>query len=118
MLNLLSILLLQAAAPATFAPVDTADARCVFLYGFFGSRGTPAQANQAKIGTMYFVGKVRGRNPNIDFGKLLAATADEAKRANINAQIDGARCEREFQAAAVALTSGAAAAAPNKPTKP
>ena len=118
MLSLLPVLILQAAAPASFAPVDTADARCIFLYGYFGSRGTPAQANQAKIGTMYFVGKVRGRNPAVDLGKLLAAAADEAKRANINAQIDGARCEREFQAAAVALTSGAAAVAPKKPAKP
>ena len=111
MLSLLPLVLLQAAVPATFPPADMADARCVFLYGYFGSRGTPAQANQAKLGTMYFVGRIRGRSPATDLGKLLAVATDEAKRANINAQIEGARCERDFQAAAVALTGGAAAAA-------
>jgi hypothetical protein len=108
--------LLQATAPAAFAPIDMTDARCVFLYGYFGSRGTPEQANQAKLGTMYFVGRIRGRNPATDLGKLLAAAMDEAKRANINAKIDVARCEREFQAAAIALMGGAIAAkAPANP---
>ncbi len=114
MLSLLP-LLLQAAAAAP-SPVELSDARCVFLFGYFGSRGTPAQVAQAKLGTMYFVGKIRGRDPAADLGKLLAAATAEAKRSSINAQIEGARCEREFQAAAAALTNGAAAV--NTPARP
>ena len=115
MLSLLPLLLLQAAVPAA-SPTELADARCVFLFGYFGSRGTPDQAAQAKVGTMYFVGKIRGRNPSADFAKVLAAATADAKRSNVNAQADGARCEREFQAAAVALTDGAKAV--NVPAKP
>jgi hypothetical protein len=115
MLSLLPFLLVQAAAPAP-TPVELSDARCVFLFGYFGARGTPAQEAQAKIGTMYFVGKIRGRNPTADFGKLLAAATAEAKRSNINAQIEGARCEREYQAAAMDLTNGAKSV--NTPAKP
>ena len=117
MLSLLPFLLLQAAAPAPLpSSIELSDTRCVFLFGYFGSRGTPAQAEQAKLGTMYFVGKVRGRNPSADFGKLLAAATAEAKRSNVNAGVEGARCEREYQAAAVALTEGAKSV--NTPAKP
>ncbi len=115
MWSLLPILMMQAAAPAPL-PVDLADARCVFLFGYYGSRGNAGQQAQAKLGTMYFVGKIRARNPSADFGKLLAATTADAKKSNINAQIDGARCEREYQAAAVALTEGAKSV--NTPAKP
>ncbi|MBS0480155.1 MAG: hypothetical protein JSR79_12775 [Proteobacteria bacterium] len=106
MFSLLSLFLMQA-APAVPSPADLSDARCIFLFGYFGSRGTPGQEGQAKLGTMYFVGKVRGRNSSTDFGKLLAAAAADAKRANVNAQTEGARCEREYQTAAIALTEGA-----------
>jgi len=115
MLIVLPFLLLQAAAPAPSA-IELSDARCVFLFGYFGSRGNPAQESQAKLGTMYFVGKIRGRNPSADFGKLLAAATADAKKSNVNAQLEGARCEREFQAAAAALTEGAKSV--NTPAKP
>jgi hypothetical protein len=109
-------LLLQVGTPAAFPPIDISDARCVFLFGYFGAKGTPAQQTQAKYGTMYFVGKIRGRNPSADFGKLLAAATADAKKSNINPQIDGARCEREYQTAAIALTEGAKAV--NAPAAP
>jgi len=114
-LSILPFLLMQAATPAP-SPVDLSDTRCVFLFGYFGSRGNPTQEAQAKLGTMYFVGKIRARNPSADFGKLLAAATAEAKRSNINAPIEGARCEREYQAAAMDLTNGAKAV--NTPAKP
>lgn len=115
MLSVLPFLLMQAASPA-LSPSDLSDARCVFLFGYFGARGNPAQEAQAKLGTMYFLGKLRGRNPSADFGKLLAAATADAKKSNINAQIEGARCEREYQAAAIDLTNGAKAV--NTPAKP
>jgi hypothetical protein len=115
MLSLLPLVMMQAAVPAS-SPIDLADTRCVFLFGYFGSRGTPGQAAQAKLGTMYFVGKIRGRNPTADFGKLLASATADAKKSSVNAQIEGTRCEREYQAAAADLTNGATAVkAPAKP---
>ena len=109
MLSLLSVLLMQAAAPMPVS-AETADARCIFIFGFVGARGTPAQAEQAKLATMYFYGKLRGRNPGINMGKLLVSTRDQAKRSGIKAQIEGKRCESEFKAAGMAFVSGAAAA--------
>ena len=111
MLSLLPILLMEAAAvspPPSSA--DLADARCIFIYGFVGSRGTPAQAEQARQGTIYFVGKLRGRNTSPDLGRLLAFAGDNAKRSSLSPKDEGTRCESELRAAGTALVNGANAA--------
>jgi len=95
------ILLLAAAASAGGA--DAADARCISLMNYLGTHGTGQQVEAAKVGTMFFLGKLRGRNPSVAIGPLVRSASEAATKAKVNPQTEIARCGAEVTAAGAAL---------------
>jgi hypothetical protein len=114
-LMFLALILALQAAPAIGQP-DAADARCISLMNYMIMKGTAAQQSAARVGTIYFVGKLKGRNPRVNVGAVLRASAAAATRAKMNAQNEVRRCGEEVTAAAESLRPpGAPAATPRKP---
>lgn len=115
-----------AAAPPPSAPpaaaiggADAADARCIALMNFMIAKGTPEQQGAARAGTIYFIGKLRGRNPAVNVAAVLRASADAATAAKMNAQAEVRRCGQEVSAAAESLRpSGTPATATPRPATP
>ena len=112
----LALILALQAAPAIGQP-DAADARCISLMNYMIMKGTAAQQSAARVGTIYFVGKLKGRQPGIDVAAVLRTAAEDATRSKMNAQAEVKRCGQEVSAAADSLRpAGApAAATPRKP---
>ncbi|WP_375421610.1 hypothetical protein [uncultured Sphingomonas sp.] len=104
-------------AAAALSPPVAADARCIALMNFMIAKGTPEQKTAARAGTIYFVGKLKGRQPGIDVAAVLRTAAEDATRSKMNAQAEVKRCGQEVSAAADSLRpAGApAAATPRKP---
>jgi hypothetical protein len=99
-------------AAAALSPPVAADARCIALMNFMIAKGTPEQQNAARTGTIYFVGKLKGRQPGINVAAVLKSAADEATRTKMNAQTEVKRCGEEVSTAANSLRS---TATPRKP---
>jgi hypothetical protein len=113
---------IQAAAPATPARLspEAADARCVVVLGFINAQGklTPDRVEAVKNGTIYYLGKLRGRNPGINLTATLDAAAKLATAQKVNVGPEAQRCGAELsQLAGAARPAGAppAAATPRKP---
>ncbi|WP_375380663.1 hypothetical protein [uncultured Sphingomonas sp.] len=115
---LLALILLQAApmpapvptpAPPPAVSPDVADERCLAAFAYLA--GDPAQtsavAQANRYGTLFFYGKLMGRNPGIDLGASLRTVAND-----IAAQMDAetARCRREVEAAGHAMAEAATTA--------
>lgn len=89
-------------APAVSPSAMESDARCLAAFAMLVS-GTNAQTAQtAKLGSLFFYGKLVGRNPAIDLSAELvrAATAVSA-----DSRSDLTRCSGELQAAGGAMTA-------------
>lgn len=102
----------QAAAPLT---PESSDARCVVVLGFIGAQpNQPAEKITAiKAGTMYFIGKMRGRNPAINLPATLTRAGQQAEAAKVNVGQEAKRCGDELTAIGT-LTAAQAKAAPRK----
>ncbi len=111
---LLAMILGQAApvpAPASTPAVspDVADERCLAAFAYLA--GDPAQTSVAaqadRYGTLFFYGKLMGRNPGIDLGASLRGVAND-----IAAQMaaETTRCRREVEAAGHAMAEAATTA--------
>jgi hypothetical protein len=101
-------------APVGTAGPDAADARCIALMNYMIAKGTPEQQGAARAGTIYFIGKLRGRNPSVNVAAVLKSAADAATQAKMNAQAEIKRCGDEVTAAANSLRPPAPAT-PRKP---
>jgi hypothetical protein len=95
------------ATPARPAPVappsptnEASDGRCLLAFAAIGSNGTPEQQNAARLGALYFYGKLVGRNPRLDLVPLMRTSA-AAVQASAQAEIT--RCGGELQAAGTAM---------------
>ncbi|HVF94911.1 MAG TPA: hypothetical protein VM900_11415 [Sphingomonas sp.] len=99
---LIALLIALQAAPGIAAP-DAADARCISLMNYMITKGTAQQQSAARVGTIYFVGKLRGRNPRVNVTAVLQASAAAATRAKMDAQAEVRRCGEEVTAAANSL---------------
>ncbi|WP_445191010.1 hypothetical protein ACT009_10355 [Sphingomonas sp. Tas61C01] len=97
---------------AALSPPVAADARCIALMNFMIAKGTPEQQNAARTGTIYFVGKLKGRQPGVNVAAVLKTAADEATRTKMNAQSEVKRCGEEVSTAANSMRP---AATPRKP---
>ncbi|UZK68484.1 hypothetical protein OKW76_10480 [Sphingomonas sp. S1-29] len=79
---LLPLLALALAAPATAAAQDSqaADVTCVAVLGAIVNTVPEAQRPGVLAGTMYYVGRIDGREPGFDLQKAILATlpSDEA----------------------------------------
>ena len=109
-------MILALLAAASLSAPDAADARCIALMNFMVAKGNPQQQTAARAGTIYFVGKLRGRTPGVNVAAVLKTAADEATRTKMNAQVEVKRCGEEVSAAANSLRP--AAGAPATPRKP
>ena len=98
-----ALLLAQLAAPTGVASPAAADARCIVVFGFIGSRSAPEQAQTTTRGILYFLGKLRGRAPNVDVAATVEAASKAAGAAGLNARAEAARCGAEVEAAGAAL---------------
>ncbi len=93
---------LQAATPAAPAPArlspEAADARCVVVLGFINAQGklTPERTEAVKNGTIYYLGKLRGRNPAINLTATLDAAAKLATAQKVNVGPEAQRCGAEL----------------------
>lgn len=131
-LTLASLLLAQAAPATTPSPAPAAsvqagneatDTRCLVAFAAIGSQQlTPAQAEAAKLGALYFYGRLVGRNPRID---LAAAMRGAAKPVETQLRPELTRCGGELgaaggamQAASRSLATPAAETPPPTPAKP
>jgi hypothetical protein len=105
----IALLGLGAAAQAgqqTPATTEESDARCLAVFSM-AAGGTDTDAQEGgKIGAVFFAGKLRGRNPSVDF-ETVVRRALPAVEANTTA--DSARCVAELRAAGTALTAAGAA---------
>ena len=104
-----------APAPTPTISPDVADERCLAAFAYLA--GDPAQTSAAaqanRYGTLFFYGKLMGRNPGIDLGASLRAVAND-----IAGQMDAetSRCRREVEAAGQAMAE-AATTARNTPAR-
>jgi hypothetical protein len=102
--------------PAPAGPVgpttEASDGRCLLAFAAIGSNGTPEQQNAARLGALYFYGKLVGRNPRLDLVPLMrsSATAVQAQ-----AQAEITRCGNELQSAGAAMQAAGTAMNGDKP---
>lgn len=108
-----AILIALALQGAPLAPAVAADARCVLIFGSVRTTSTPEQQATARAGVLYYVGKMRGRQPGVDVAGTIRRAAEQARTSNLKAQAEVARCTGEAESAGKAL--GALRSAPNKP---
>ena len=105
----------QTAVPATPAPTSTpapapvvapsaeeSDARCLAAFAMLVSATNAQTAQAAKLGSLFFYGKLVGRNPTIE---LSAALARAATAVSADSRTDLTRCSGELQAAGGAMTA-------------
>jgi hypothetical protein len=83
-----------AAGTSNYAALDLADARCVAAYAIQASSTDANTQQSGMFGTIYFVGKLKGRSPNLDIEAILRVVGMEVKRAQ---QDYLARCGVEMQ---------------------
>lgn len=103
-LALILAALLQTPAPAP--TTEAGDARCLVAFAAIGSTGTPDQQEAARVGAMFFYGKLVGRRPALDLGAAMRTGAAEVQP-QIKAEI--ARCGAELQAAGRAMQAAGGA---------
>lgn len=108
-----------AAAPARLSP-EAADARCVVVLGFINSQGklTPDRAEAVKNGTIYYLGKLRGRNPGVNLPATLDAAAKLATAQKVNVGPEAQRCGAELAQLGAATGRPGGTPAPATPRKP
>jgi hypothetical protein len=108
-----------ATAPARLSP-EAADARCVVVLGFINSQGKqpPERAEAVKNGTIYYLGKLRGRNPNVNLPATLDAAAKLATAQKVNVGTEAQRCGTELQQLGAATGRPVSTPAPATPRKP
>lgn len=117
-----SVILLAALAlapPQAIAPA-AADARCIVVLGSIAARGNPQQVDASRRGILYFVGKLRGRNPSVNVAASVVQASREAVASKANPQAEVTRCGSELTAASSSLagirgTAQAPAPTPRKP---
>ena len=79
------------AGPQQSAPLDQAyrdDVRCAVLYMAVAAKGE--EASGAALGFYYFIGRMEGRRPDVDWRPHVLAVAAEADQALLDAH--GKRC--------------------------
>ena len=105
-----------AQTPAAPLGPEASDARCVVVLGFIASQpNQPADKMAAlRVGSMYYVGKLKGRNAGLDIPATLNRAAQQAQAAKINVGTEAARCGRELTAISQLTTAHAKPAAPKK----
>ncbi len=106
-----------AAAPARLSP-EAADARCVVVLGFINTQGklTPERAEAVKNGTIYYLGKLRGRNPSVNLPATLDAAARLATVQKVNVGSEAQRCGAELaQLSAATARPAGMSPTPRKP---
>lgn len=119
MLTLFAAIALQAApapravpppAPIPVGPTSEAsDGRCLIAFATIGSNGTPEQQNAARLGALYFYGKLVGRNPRLDLVSLMKSSAAAVQA---SAQTEITRCGGELQSAGSAMQAAGNALQP------
>ncbi len=105
-----------APAPARLS-AEASDARCVVILGFIGNQpNQPAARLEAvRTGSAYYMGKLRGRNPNLNLTQALGAAAQLAQAQKVNVVAESQRCGGELTAIAAQTRPAPAAATPRKP---
>lgn len=105
-----------AQAPAAPLSPEAGDARCVVVLGFIAAQpNQPADKLSAlRAGSMYYVGKLKGRSAGLDIPATLNRAAQQAQAAKVDVRTEAARCGRELTAISQIATARARAAAPKK----
>ena len=97
-------LLLPAAARAQ-TPADDGDLKCmVVMFAIAATPGAPDQMKQfAPVGAAYFLGKVKGRSPGMDYQSRVVGLVKGLNPADL--QPETVRCAAELQAFGVETTA-------------
>jgi hypothetical protein len=98
----------SAAQAAQQAPATTeeSDARCLAVFSAAAASEDKAAQDGGKVGAIYFAGKLRGRNPSVDFETVLRRAFPSLEA---NSAQDGKRCVAELQSMGAAMTAAGAA---------
>lgn len=64
-------LLLAAPPTAAFKPVELADGQCLAAFGLVANSKDQQLVQAGTLGSIYFYGKLVGRNPSVDVASLL-----------------------------------------------
>jgi hypothetical protein len=97
----LALIALSASAGAALAqpPADaaSADLHCAIALAFLSTRATDPKMQQGMVvGIGYYIGRLKGRDPNIDLASRALAEVKTLKPADL--QGDAVRCGGELQA--------------------
>lgn len=108
MFAIIAALVLQAAPTAARPPsAAEADARCLIMFSFLGSRGDPSAAEYHKSLVLYFTGKLKGRDDAVDIASTVinASKAAQAAQPKLNNRAELARCTADVKEAGDGLRS-------------
>ncbi len=89
-------------APVATPSVEESDTRCLAAFAMLVSASNAQTAQAAKLGSLFFYGKLVGRNPAID---LSAALVRAAGAVAVDNRSELTRCSSELQAAGGAMTA-------------
>ena len=64
-------LLLAAPTTAVFKPADIADGQCLVAFGLIANSKDQQVVQAGTLGSIYFYGKLVGRNPSVDVASLM-----------------------------------------------
>lgn len=102
-LGLAGLMLAAAFAPATaeveLTPDDRADLDCMNIMALVGEK----DLNAATIGMIYYLGRLEGRSPNIDWPNVFGDYLHDMPREQL--QTAGLRCSQELKIRGDALQS-------------
>ena len=101
----IALLMLGSAAqagPQIAATTEESDARCLAVFSAAAASEDKAAQEGGKTGAIYFAGKLRGRNPSVDFETVLRH-AFPALKANPTQESN--RCVAELQSMGAAMTT-------------
>jgi hypothetical protein len=92
----------SAGQPSPTSAAEDADARCLGVFSLEADSDDKASQDNGKVGAVYFAGKLRGRNPAVDFETMLrrAIPALEASLAS-----EKVRCFTELRAVGTAMAA-------------
>ena len=93
---LFAVYALLGTSVSAMADANLDDVRCLMVYMQMGATDDPRMQTGGLIGTLYFMGKLDGRAPDLDVESLILAELPKMKEESF--RIEAQRCAKELQA--------------------
>jgi hypothetical protein len=107
MRHLILVATILAATPALAdEAADTADMTCLSAYLYHAAQGAPEEAVRSTVGAMFYLGRLEGRSPGVNWVSRIPEYADILTQDDLNAAAPAcAAVLRERGAQMVALSA-------------